>query len=697
MSILKGDIKLMASKVMDDVPEGGGGPTGTEIQDGVSNEVFPDISELDRAMGRLNMRQVHMEVHTDNRDTYLGANVVVATPPDDPNVSITLMETGGTFDTRSEAVARLEAYLFEGPRKSSFLFGNHIAGQSTIQWYQRNDTLPAIGETLVLVKRETFGDEFRQYVRVTEVSASLQTFDDDKGEYQRWVVVATLLMPLTQDFPGFDVQRIDPTAAQIRAATKIAETVVANAASYKGVTVSEDAVEIGDFTIKGETIYTQLVPSAQVETPLADVRTNQTTAAVVSTGNAVAQTINATFTATQGMFVGGMIAPGSLSVVSSGVTVTDQGGLLVSGGSQVGLVDYENGLLTLLTNVFGTGPQTFTVTYSLGATPSGVSQAAGFEVTVEGRAQNYVRTFTPAPVRGTMTVSYMAQGRWYVLMDGGDGALRGSDSGYGAGQINFTTGTVSVTLGALPDVGSAIIYTWTQPTAARDTESLPLQEGSRFFWPINSDGDVTLGDGSTAFDPGTITLTWDDGSARTATDNGAGALTGDATGAVSYADGTLRFSPNTMPAPGTPITMTVDKVARTSATASVSSSNGDFGVTGITPGSVRLTITAQIKATSSGPLIGWVPDTSILTTGVYDWGPPRAFLVTDDGDGKLFAHAGGTKFEIGTIDYGAGTFLLASNPTIPREAKIALCAWDNPRVTYTLSGGMGMSFAVVAG
>ena len=34
MTILTGDIKLLASKVMDDVPNGGGGPTGTVIPDG---------------------------------------------------------------------------------------------------------------------------------------------------------------------------------------------------------------------------------------------------------------------------------------------------------------------------------------------------------------------------------------------------------------------------------------------------------------------------------------------------------------------------------------------------------------------------------------------------------------------------------------------------------------------------------------
>ena len=58
MPILSGDVKLLKSAVMADVPEGGGAPTGVEIPDGVSNAIFPDVSELDRAGGRVNLRKV---------------------------------------------------------------------------------------------------------------------------------------------------------------------------------------------------------------------------------------------------------------------------------------------------------------------------------------------------------------------------------------------------------------------------------------------------------------------------------------------------------------------------------------------------------------------------------------------------------------------------------------------------------------
>jgi hypothetical protein len=53
MTILQGDIQLRASQVMLDVDEGGGAPTATQIQDGQSNGVFADVSEVDRAGGSL--------------------------------------------------------------------------------------------------------------------------------------------------------------------------------------------------------------------------------------------------------------------------------------------------------------------------------------------------------------------------------------------------------------------------------------------------------------------------------------------------------------------------------------------------------------------------------------------------------------------------------------------------------------------
>src|SRR5688572_24180763 len=108
MTISSGDIKLKKTQVMLDTPEGGGAPTSVVVADGVSNAIFPDVSETDRALGRVNLRKLAVHVDTATTDDFLGANVIVAEPPNDPNVAITLFSTGETFDRRAAAVSRIE-------------------------------------------------------------------------------------------------------------------------------------------------------------------------------------------------------------------------------------------------------------------------------------------------------------------------------------------------------------------------------------------------------------------------------------------------------------------------------------------------------------------------------------------------------------------------------------------------------------
>lgn len=60
MPIKAGDVKLVASRVMTDVPEGGGAPTSVVIEDNANNAIFRDISEVDRAGGWLNMAKVNV-------------------------------------------------------------------------------------------------------------------------------------------------------------------------------------------------------------------------------------------------------------------------------------------------------------------------------------------------------------------------------------------------------------------------------------------------------------------------------------------------------------------------------------------------------------------------------------------------------------------------------------------------------------
>lgn len=671
---------------MDDVPEGGGGPTGIVVPSGTSNAIFPDVSESDRAIGNVRMRKLVLGVRTDDTDTFLGSNIVIAEPPDDENVDMCLFGTGDMFDERQQAVARLEAYLNIGTSYAGYLYGNHIAGQNTLLIFQKTDELPFIGATLALTKREGFSDQVVEYVRVTEAKGQMREFEDSSGKFSRYILELKLQNFLSADFGGFDITRFEITQDQLAQRTKISNTVVADAARYYGVKRLDAPAVIGDFTIKAESMFAQLVPSAQIETPIADARTNQLNGAVVSSGDTIVLSVSAVFTTTSNLFVGGGIAPNSFSITDTtagggAVVVTDAGGKLMLGGTQVGNIEYENGVLSLTTNVFGAGGAGFTITYKPAAPIQTVTESQGFEITAENRSLSYVRTIEPVPTPGTMAVSYMAGGRWYVLRDDGSGALRGATSAFGAGYLNPTSGTLSITLGALPDVGSSLIFVWVPPAGSRGGAVLQLDNDNKLYWPMNTAGVSSLAPGPKLIEPNGVDVSWTypSGFLRTVTDDGKGNLfmeNGVAAGTVDYGDGTLRLSPQALPPKGTQINLTLSTASKEevslAVTGAAAGGQGSFGSTDITPGSVRMEITAQVRGSHNGSL------------STVDWGGPGTFVVTDDGAGKLMVDFAGGKLQAGTVDYVAGTFKFQAAFGIPEQNALIFTAFDDIQqgVTY---------------
>lgn len=642
MPIQSGDVKLLKSAVMADVPEGGGAPTGNVIADGVSNSIFPDISELDRAGGRVSLRKTFTAIHTDDHDTYFGANVIVADPPEDPRVSVTLFSTKSTFDTRAEAQTRVEAYLNKGPEWAGYLYENHIAGQRVVQLFQRvTDVLPNIGQTLVLVQDEGEATERLQYIRATAVSAVERTFTyGTDQDYKAMIVTIDLSDALRTDFTGSPATRSYTRAAE---GTRVRDTVVADAGSYAGVVELTEASSLGAFTVKTESIFTQLVPSAQTESPISDVRMNGMSAALVPTGAAITQSVTLAFTTAQNLFVGGPIYPGSLSVVRSGVTVSDRGGLLVSAGVEVGTVDYDNGILSLTSNVFGAGAGVHAVTFRPATLPDMISDQSAIPVTAESVSQSYAFTLGNLPLPRTTSISYLAQGRWYVLRDDGSGALRGIDAAYGAGTVNYSTGSIVVTLGALPDVGSAIVVQTYSEVLQQRAPNTVLRNAGKAYLPINTAGNVSEDPGPKAITPGTVSVGWSVGGVtKSAGDDGLGNLTGDATGTVDYSDGVVRVSPNQLMPAGTPVLFDITSNASLQ-TASIPIVSGNIGATNIVPGSVSFIVEFTVVYTWSA--YSYYPGGAVtepFLCHVYDRG------------GKLYLKNSNVEYECGTINYTTG-------------------------------------------
>lgn len=627
MPILEGDIKILASQVLADVPEGGGAATGSPIPDGVSGNMFPDVSELDRVYGRASLRKVFANVDTATRDVYMGAHAIIADEPGDPAVSCLLFSTGDAFDTREAAQNRVESYLIQGQALAGLLFGDHIQGQMVVALIQReNQPTPTSGQTILLRKNEGLGSQVEQFVRVVSVASVVRTFTDSQGDFTRLVVTLGISDQLRADFPGFAATRFD-TGVSFVGKSKTYETNVADAARYFGVKPLTSAVSAGSRLLQADGIFVPLVPSSREEVGIADARMNQQSVAVVGTpAGTVTRTAVTVFSVGNPVFVGGGITPGTLSATWNTVSISDKGGMLLDGVTPVGTVDYGSGLLALGSNVFGTSAVNLTIAFKPAGTVLVPSESIGLPVTDATRRLTWIATLNPPPAPGSAQVSYRSQGRWYTLQDDGAGAVRGADAALGAGALNYSTNTLSLTLGAPPDVPSSVIITWAPRTAADTSAVAQLARAHATF---------ELGE---AYVPGSLSLAWD----GTAQDSGV----------ISQHHpeaGVFNISPDSLPAPGAAITAsyTAGVLAQVDINAFTDSgSNYTATVTGpVLAKSFAMAVRVRM------PTRGYAGEETT---------PESGEAVRDDGAGNL-TFVGGQA--AGTINYATGAITLVKSFT----------------------------------
>ena len=570
MAITESDIKFLAPQRLTDTTDGGGRMTGVVVQDGVDNNIFDDVSSLDRVYGNVSLRKVFGAVLTTDTDKYLGARVIVDAAPADANVKAVLFAASTTNDTREETRVKVESYLAPGAAYQGLLYGNHLAGQSSALLIQRETVaLPTIGQVLLLRKNEGLADQFDQYIRITAVTSVLASFtDSNQVDFVRRIVTCSLASSFEQAFPGFDAVRLD-AAINYTGKSRVFDTIVADASQYFGIANLSQAGAIGDVNIKVDSIYTNLLPSSQAETPLVDLEIGNASAPLVVCSGTLGFTIAGAVVAVgANLFLGQGLAPGSLTLTTGNATFTDAGGVLMLGGTPVGAVNYATGVVTFAAGAPASSG-TVTAAMKAAAAPSKVSDTASIAVTLASRANNYSQTLYPPPMPGCLVVSYRSQGLWYDLKEQGDGSIIGVDASIGAGQLTFVTGTATVTLGSLPDVGSEVIFTW---CAAADT----FNRSATTVPPLRIKRTLA----HTAVAPSTFSVTWLAATvAKTATDNGSGMITGDATGTINYATGEVELTPAVLPSLGATFDFAYQWGASTEETFSMPARGGDGSIT----------------------------------------------------------------------------------------------------------------------
>ena len=153
MPISSNDIKRMQPERLTDDEDGGGQMTGLEVIDGDINNLFEDISRVDRTYGETSLRKVFLKVDTATADRYLDAHSILSAQPADPNVSGLLFTTRDFYDKRESARQRVESFVVPGPVTGLYLRGVQLQGQRSLICYSptvNNSRAPEIGETYLL-------------------------------------------------------------------------------------------------------------------------------------------------------------------------------------------------------------------------------------------------------------------------------------------------------------------------------------------------------------------------------------------------------------------------------------------------------------------------------------------------------------------------------------------------------------------
>lgn len=666
MAILDSDIKLLESAVMADTTDGGGAMTGTAVVDGASNNLFPDTSEMNRAFGVVQMRKVFGVAHTLDTDSLLGAHAIVVDDADDPLVRCTLLKTAGWSDTRTAAKDVIERYVVKGPRLTGRLMDAHYAGARTINMMDPGGlNFPASGDAIVLRKP----DATEQYVRVIKVTVTQQTFtvpDALGGTFTANVAAVELGQALAYDFTGPPIQKVIPNEANY---TAVYTTNVATGAEFCGVKPLAAAVAPGDlFVTTTGGIFTPLVPAATVETPIIDVLPLTTRSSLVNTSAATVVLPSVTHTLVAGAQIATptSIKPGALTVAAGATTLTDDGlGNLNAGSTAVAAIDYKAGVVTFLPSSPNYGSVTTGITYTPATLAGASCFSMSYTITSANQGLAYTQAFQPLPGPGSFTISYMAQGRWYALTDNLAGKLEGADPSYGVGTLNYSTGSMAVTLGALPDVGSSLIVDYGDANAAKavDAANLPARMGV----------DIPVPNKASAV--GAV-ITWSRGATNyTATTGADGQFAGDATGSCDPGKGKIRWEPANFPDTGT--VHVLYKSVPTDNTAITDNGGGSYTLTANLP-VVRGSFSALLTLT-------WPPGVS---------GPASVQLY--DRNTVLLFFVNGNEFIAGSINYATGAVVVNGTITVHGVSVTqggAIPGWNFENYSQVLTG----SFAVGGG
>lgn len=366
MTILDTDIKLMASEQLNDSDSGGGQMSAVQVIDGVANNLFSDISRMDRTHGRLSLRKGYLSVQTAGVEDFYGAHAIISARATDPAVVVAAFTTQSMTDTRQDARNRMESFVALGGRTIYELYGNHLAGSRMLRVHVQSSAIsttvlpPSIDDVLVLKSGTKV-----QFIRVKRIiDREFRQFNVAEGggtrSFWRAIYTCELQGALNVDFdadPISDLVVPEPNTA-------IHDTIPGTGSTYFGCMPVLGPLDAGARSLQVSNLYAPIVPTADIETPISNW------------------------------------------------------------------------------SPWAPGP---------------AIKTAALAVTSATRRLTWTMQALIAIKPGTAYCDYLVMGKWVRLLDDGAGSLVGR-AGQGLGSVDYTTGSIVVTLGALPDVGSHVLF-----------------------------------------------------------------------------------------------------------------------------------------------------------------------------------------------------------------------------------------------
>ena len=643
MAITSNDIKLMQPERLTENEDGGGQMTGLPVIDGDINNLFEDISRIDRTYGSVSMRKAFLKVDTATADLYLDSHAILSAQPEDPNVSGLLFNTNDFYDERDAARQRVESFVVPGPVTGLSLRGTQLQGQKTIICYapQINTvSSPEIGETLLL--RINNDLETQQFIKVQDITRTVETFTysvagGSISTFKADQYILQLSSELARDYPAND------PSPQPANTSKIYSTQPAGSAKYYGSTLLAVAAPAGSTSVRVAETFAPIIPTASSETPVIDQRPGGFISQVVPSGlTTISVSVNYANSSTSKLPTA--VVPGSISVTIGGTPYIDKGGALVNGSGETGslsgtVIDYLTGVIAWSGSA---ASATASLTYQPGVLRQQVPNTGRIEIDDTNRNFNYVLSLDPAPAPRTFNASYQYLGKWYELQDNGTGLLIGE----GSGQINYETGSIVLTLQAQPDASSVIFYRWTEgsiysiATDAAYTGNTPVR--------------LSLQHGAVI--EGSVTINWTSGGiARTATDAD-GVISGNATGTIYYSSGGIDLTDALDPDAGTGWSVSYDYKNSADQIVSVTAPNNTVAsdivfatAANIAPGSVYFILRKSLPFEVRDP-------SNILLSKTYR---PNYRSITDNGNGYLVDRD--INAVVGTVNYSTGQLIVAGD------------------------------------